>query len=332
MSNDRYPFPLPYGWFAVGRLDELDASTVTPVRAAGRDLVVWYDDDEWHIFDAYCPHLGAHFGYGGRVVEGCLVCPFHEWSFGVDGRNVEIPYATKANRKARVRSYPTMVRNRLVLFWYHPDPEVGPQWEIPDAVDSNSVECMRFTKQIRTVWQELAENAVDMAHFKSVHGMSKIGEIGQIDIEGPLRRVHSSQSFKTSRGEFEGTIESSSYGPGIGVVKFELMSVVTLVSAATAIEDGLMEVRQTLYHAPDDEIGAKIGTAFGAEVERQFGQDIPIWEHKQYQPQPALAPSERPVTEFRRWAKQFYVEPSAHVHRPDVLPSPERSVAGSVPR
>ena len=40
--------------------------------------------------------------------------------------------------------------------------------------------------------------------------------------------------------------------------------------------------------------------------ERQLDQDIPIWEAKRYVPSPALAPSEKPVTEFRRWATQFY--------------------------
>ena len=89
------------------------------------------------------------------------------------------------------------------------------------------------------------------------------------------------------------------------------MSTVTLISASRPVENGQMEVRQTLYHEAGDDLGAKIGTAFGAEVERQFGQDIPIWENKRYQPSPALAPNERPVTEFRRWAKQFYVEPAA---------------------
>ncbi len=53
-------------------------------------------------------------------------------------------------------------------------------------------------------------------------------------------------------------------------------------------------------------MAAKIGQAFGAEVARQLDQDIPIWEHKRYQPSPALAPTEKPITEFRRWAKQFY--------------------------
>jgi 3-Ketosteroid 9alpha-hydroxylase C-terminal domain len=37
------------------------------------------------------------------------------------------------------------------------------------------------------------------------------------------------------------------------------------------------------------------------------------WENERYQPTPALAPTERPVTEFRRWAAQFYAEMAAPV-------------------
>ena len=53
-------------------------------------------------------------------------------------------------------------------------------------------------------------------------------------------------------------------------------------------------------------MAAKIAPGFAAEVERQFDQDIPIWESKTFLPVPSLAPSEKPVTEFRKWAAQFY--------------------------
>lgn len=43
-----------------------------------------------------------------------------------------------------------------------------------------------------------------------------------------------------------------------------------------------------------DELDAGRPNPF-SEVERQFGQDIPIWENKRYQPSPALAPTERPI-------------------------------------
>jgi nitrite reductase/ring-hydroxylating ferredoxin subunit len=312
--SDRFPFPLPFGWFAVGRVDELPDEPVATVRYHDKDLVVWRDGDagdgtgpRYNVFDAYCPHLGAHLGVGGRVEDGCLVCPFHEWSFNPDGTNAAIPYAEKPNRKARVRSYPTLVRNGLLLFWHHPDPDVAPGWDVPQALTDEHVEVGRFTWTVRSAWQEIAENSVDMAHFRSVHGLERVSPIGDITIDGPIRTVKSVQLFNSARGTFEGSLLTTSYGPGAGVIHFDLMGRVTLVSSTTPVDLEHVEVRFTLYHSCD-EIAAKIGTAFAAEVARQFDEDIPIWENKRYQPSPALAPSERPVTEFRRWAAQFYPE------------------------
>lgn len=306
MTDSRFPFPLPFGWFSVGRVDELPDEPVAPVRAFDRDLVLWRDDDGHHLADAHCPHLGAHLGHGGRVEDGCLVCPFHEWTFDSAGANVSIPYSERPNRKAKLRLYPTMVRNRHLLAWYHPDPDVAPRWDIPERLPDDPVECLRIDRRIKTVWQELAENSVDMAHFVSVHGAGRVAEVGELSIDGHYRRVRSTQSFQTGRGEIDGEIDSNSHGPGVGIITFRLMSEVTLVSTTTPIGAEEVQVRFTMYHTAGDEIASKIGQAFGVEVARQLDQDIPIWEHKAYQPSPALAPNEKPVTEFRRWATQFY--------------------------
>ena len=49
------------------------------------------------MLDAYCPHLGANIGIGGRVIGDCLECPFHGWQFrGSDGKVTKIPYADKS--------------------------------------------------------------------------------------------------------------------------------------------------------------------------------------------------------------------------------------------
>ena len=104
----------------------------TPSRWLARDLVIWRGEDgAAHVMDAYCPHMGAHLGYGGRV-EGCnLVCPYHWWEYDGDGANVRIPYADRPNGKARVRSYPTIDRNGLIMFWYHPNGD-PPAWDVPE--------------------------------------------------------------------------------------------------------------------------------------------------------------------------------------------------------
>jgi nitrite reductase/ring-hydroxylating ferredoxin subunit len=298
---------MPYGWFSLGRLDELPTEKVAASNAFGEDLVLWRTGDNYQVADAYCPHLGAHLGYGGHMEGDCLVCPFHGWAFDVSGINVSIPYANRTNAKARLRKYETAARNGHLLAWYHPDATVPPLWDVPDRLPDRPVECMRIDRTIDTAWQEVAENSVDMAHFVSVHGAGRVAEVGDLLIDGPYRRVQSTQAFQSARGEFEGSIESNSYGPGLGVVVFTLMGAVTLVSTTTPLAADRVQMRFTMYHEEGDEMAAKIGAAFGAEVARQLDQDIPIWQHKRYRPSPALAPNEKPITEFRKWARQFYV-------------------------
>lgn len=106
-------------------------------------------------------------------------------------------------------------------------------------------------------------------------------------------------------GPVTGEIVSSSLGAGIGHIEFRLFSTVTLISAMTPIDDDHVQVRFTFWHGGSD-VAGKIAAPFSAEVERQFDQDIPIWESKTFLPVPTLASTEKPVTEFRKWAAQFY--------------------------
>ncbi|MFN2425072.1 MAG: Rieske 2Fe-2S domain-containing protein, partial [Candidatus Binatia bacterium] len=70
-TSPRYPMtPFPDGWFQVAYSDELEAGQVEPLHYFGRDYVLFRGaDGEARVFDAFCPHLGAHLGYGG-MVEG----------------------------------------------------------------------------------------------------------------------------------------------------------------------------------------------------------------------------------------------------------------------
>jgi 3-ketosteroid 9alpha-monooxygenase subunit A len=49
-----------------------------------------------------------------------------------------------------------------------------------------------------------------------------------------------------------------------------------------------------------------VGRAFVAEIDRQFGQDIPIWENKIHLPRPLLCDGDGPIALLRSWARQFY--------------------------
>jgi hypothetical protein len=67
--TSRYPFPAsPNGWFGVGAGADLAPGDVWPLTYLGRDLVLFRGEDGVaRVFDAHCPHLGAHLGVGGRV-------------------------------------------------------------------------------------------------------------------------------------------------------------------------------------------------------------------------------------------------------------------------
>src|SRR4051794_36028480 len=61
----------------------------------------------------------------------------------------------------------------MVFVWHDID-KAPPAWEIPTLPESNLDEWTPYYRkrwQLRTHNQEMAENVVDTAHFKYVHGM-----------------------------------------------------------------------------------------------------------------------------------------------------------------
>ena len=70
MSFQRFPMPIPFGWFFVHYSDDLKIGDVKTLRYFGQDLVLFRNEGgAAGMLDAYCPHLGAHLGHGGQVVK-----------------------------------------------------------------------------------------------------------------------------------------------------------------------------------------------------------------------------------------------------------------------
>lgn len=310
----RYPFPIPFGWFCVGYPEDFPIAEPKALYYFGRHLVGWRDEEgAVHVQDAYCPHLGAHLGHGGTV-EGCeLICPFHAWRYDTDGNNCGIPYSERINRKAKLETFPTLERNGLVMTWYHPE-RIEPQWEIPEIPECNGhpdwSELMTTEYVIDAAWQEMAENAVDSAHFRYVHNTATVPEIEQYDTGFPEAVMRSSQKFPTPRGVMEGQINSHQYGPGFSFVNFSGIVDTINYATTTPIEADRCHVRFNfrVKTMGDETTTRNVGKAFVAEVDKQVREDKPIWEHKAHLVRPALADNDGPFMRFRKWATQFYAE------------------------
>ena len=309
--TERWPWPIPFGWFCLAWSPEILIGEMRPKRAFGRELVLWRDAQGIaHVQDAHCPHLGAHLGVGGRVVGCEIACPFHAWQFDSDGRNTLIPYSERTNGKARLRTYPTIERNGLLMAWYHPSAEV-PKWdvpEVPEFADADFASPMTRHFEIAAPWQELAENGVDAAHFRYVHRTAEVPVLESYDTDGPRSSMRSKQYFVTPRGTTEGRIDTDGYGAGFSIVRFSGIVDTVLMGCATPIERDRCEMRFTftVRRFKDDAVTSRVGEAFVNEVSRQLLEDKPIWENKTFVESPALADTDGPFLQFRQWAAQFY--------------------------
>ena len=314
MASRRFPFPIPFGWYQVAFPGDLAPGEVTAVEYWSRELVLWRDTaGAFHLQDAFCPHLGAHLAYGGSVDGDLLTCPFHGWKFDGAGACTNIPYSQRTNRKARVRTYPTVERNGLVLAWYHPF-EAPPQWEIPVIEEIGDPAWSDFYASsyvIRTIPQEMSENGADPAHFRFVHGTDTVAEVEEYNTDGPCSVMLSKQTYVTPRGVTEGRIDVYNYGPGFSKVWFSGIVDAVNIATTTPIDENTTQVRFNFIvrKLDDEKLTSTVADAFVNEINKQVQEDREIWEHKTFLPSPALADTDGPILKFRKWYSQFYAEP-----------------------
>lgn len=327
--TQRYPFGSPYGWFAVSDTDDLAVGQAKAAYYQETHLVVWRDEEgAAHVQDAFCPHLGAHLGHGGVVRQCQLECPFHGWLFDGEGENTKIPYSERTNKKAKLKTYPVTEVNGFVFAWFHPH-DVEPMWEmeaVPEILTDEYAGPKKTQHVVQAGIQEMAENAVDSAHFRYVHNTETVPEIVRYDMVGHQTFMESRQKFPTPRGVVDGEINATQMGPGSSVVRFAGIIDTILISASTPIDDATTETRFHFYvkNLGDAATNSSVGEAFATEVDRQFVEDIPVWEHKAHLVRPALADTDGPFMKFRKWYAQFYAETEGGAHDAEatVFPPP----------
>jgi len=308
--QSRYPFPAyANGWFRVAYADELEPGQVKPLAYFGREQVLFRDEAGTpRLFDAHCRHLGAHLGYGGKVEGEGIRCPFHAWKFDGTGQCIDIPYAKRIPPKAQIRAWPLVERNGILFAWYHERNEL-PSFEVPEIPelareDWTPLEVRKWT--VRARWLDMNENAVDQAHFVTVHGTTQPET--QAEIDGPVLRCRSRMKMGTPRGEIEGGIDTDDYGPGLQVVHVHGAVETVMVNTCVPLDEETTDVSfaYSLHNAAGAAAAQGVGAAIIRDLEKQFGQDRPIWEHKAYHPRPLLCDGDGPFRVYRQWMQQFF--------------------------
>jgi nitrite reductase/ring-hydroxylating ferredoxin subunit len=320
----RFPFsPYPSGWFRLLSCDELAPGALQPLRAFGRELVVFRGrDGVVGVLDAFCPHLGAHLGVEGRVNENTVECPFHGWRFDAAGRCHSIPGTDRIPRGASANAWSVREHAGQVMVWFHPDAR-PPEWELPEIPEFGSADWTAFHPgkrwTIRTHVQELAENGMDLAHFPYLHSQQTLeARTTSLELEGPLLVHRTYQVYnlfgvaKLAVDEVVGPLDVNLFGLGCFVnratVRARIEMSYTFTFYPTPIDD--QHVRFASFLAMRKSLPAPLTRLLIwkaiREGARTIDQDVPIWERKRYQAVPRLSDVDGPIMRFRRWARQFY--------------------------
>ncbi len=312
-KRPRFPLPrYPTGWFFVHFSRDLPNGGVVAKEVFGQQLVLFRGQDgKAALLDAFCPHMGAHLGHGGTVAGNCIKCPFHAWEFDQSGQCTSVPYAKKVPPKAKTHPWEIRELNGMIFAWHHIDGD-KPTWELPDISEMSDPAWMMTSHrnwQVRTHNQEMGENAVDVAHFRYLHGTQNFPE-AKVEFGFPVLHMRADTGMQTPKGKVDGRLETHSYGFGLATNRFSGLVDTLLVATQTPLDDDFVDVHFNFFvkKIGNEDVTRGVGKAFVAEVARQLEQDIPVWENKIYVHPPVLCDGDGPVGHYRKWSRQFYPE------------------------
>ncbi|WP_339141745.1 Rieske 2Fe-2S domain-containing protein [Pseudoalteromonas galatheae] len=319
LNNQRYPFsPYPEGWYAVAMAADIPVKGVEATRVCGEEVVVYRaQSGEINVVNAFCPHLGAHLGFGGIVQGESIRCPFHGWRFDCSGSCDDVPEMQKPI-KVKIGTFPSKIVNGMVMVWWSPerDKKRQPSWDI-EPVDLTGwtepvlhEECIWI---LNTHVQEIAENGVDIAHFSVVHGANKVGEIGSVEYDGAVATWQSISQISTQTGDVDSVTRVRLFG--LGLQQVHALSANKFPSARTFLHSTPIDehsicirlavsIQKTGKENRDSQMLSFLIPKLAAELAKDFD----IWERKKYLVNPPISRVDGPIRQFRKWATQFYIE------------------------
>ncbi|MEZ5570454.1 MAG: Rieske 2Fe-2S domain-containing protein [Halioglobus sp.] len=298
----------PMGWYSVARSHELHVGEVKPVQAFDRELVLYRTrSGQVALQDAFCPHLGAHLGYKGRVVGESVRCPFHGWQFGAeDGKCVKIPYCEEIPERARLRTWQTEEKNGEVYVWFHPE-NTEAKWALPDLPELGDPNwtAPRYTEHLVPAHvQDICENSCDPVHFQFVHGQMAVPDSSvSIDADGRTMHLHS----EMSDADYPSHLHATTFSPGFALVRttYGPNAEMIMYNSAQPINRNETMMRWTLI------VRREIEDAVGDDVMNGIidglSDDYPIWANKVHKHRPVFCKEDKTLVMFRKWVRQFYL-------------------------
>ncbi len=175
-------------WVGIGAASKLQKpGDVCPLEVAGQPLLVTRDQDgRLHIFFNVCRHRGLKLiDAACHRANGLITCPYHTWSYSLDGELRAAPYWDRSAGSAPDELTRNDLRLKAVrhVVWYDTifvnlsgtaqpfDTFVAPLAERWAGFDANDLRLL-VAKEYhpRANWKLVCENFLDGYHLPFVHG------------------------------------------------------------------------------------------------------------------------------------------------------------------
>lgn len=303
-----------HGWYQIAFERDLVAS-ITPLAFGDRPLMAVRGDDGVSVYDATCPHRGAHLAFGGVLEGGNVRCPFHHYQVGL-GRDSGDGFC--------VAGFPTLVHGGMVFIRLSDRDDV----DLPAALEELGVDhtfWSGFEMEVSTSIEMVMENGFDNAHFDSVHGLAnrprfetEDGARGELVVEGTFRlpsnnwfsgNGRESGKGKADGGPMEAHYRARAFSPGAVIATLDGESpfnYTIITTASPGAADGTCTIRLTLAlphtGTPPHEAFAP---ALLEQSRRGLEQDREIWDRLSLSTPSQFTELDAAVIEFARFCKKF---------------------------
>jgi phenylpropionate dioxygenase-like ring-hydroxylating dioxygenase large terminal subunit len=158
-------------WYAAGLSKQYAKGKPVSVTIFELPLVVWRaSTGEIQASEDRCLHRNAPLSKG-KVIDDCLICPYHGWGYDTDGVCVDIPSEGpnfKASKRRGLRSYSTLERDGLVWIWMGSGEPTKDPFSMP-LLEDKGWHHYYMTTPFENNVTNLVENFMDVPHTIFVH-------------------------------------------------------------------------------------------------------------------------------------------------------------------
>jgi phenylpropionate dioxygenase-like ring-hydroxylating dioxygenase large terminal subunit len=168
-------------WYPIIRSEDLSQDKPERVKVLGVNLAAFRDQEgKARVISDTCTHRGASLAgawqipSSPRMVNGCIICPYHGWEFNGEGECVNIPslgYGKPVPPRAKVDAYPVQEKYGIVFAFLGdlPENERPPLYNVEEYGQPGWRANQVLVLDVPFNFERSVENGIDPAHNEFVH-------------------------------------------------------------------------------------------------------------------------------------------------------------------